>query len=358
MKVAIDDRSHRSDVTRLTSLILLGAAALQVVCGGVRFQDGSVLLQLTQFGFQANLEDFSQFLFDSPLKILFLQAMHLNTVPSIGVLFLVLNFLPLIVILSLSRRADERCQLLAITCIMPIWKLMFQNTGVGDSVIIAGTILTVVARSRLTVASAAFVMSLWHFQQGILILLIIIALDAAERGVHFRGRPLFLAIGAAAGVVSFFAIEAFLVPPHVGRLGYVSMLLSTYLQKNILFLPIACCAIVPGTILMVAALQRLNRHRLLVLAAILATVLAIGIGAITADFSRVMLLLTFPTVLFVANPRAEPSRFPVELLTPQHLVPLLAIAVVTPLFASWSGIDIFLWPRLHNTFQKYLSSAF
>lgn len=341
-------------MTRATKPFLFSTIVLQVICGGVRFVDGSVLLQFSQAGFQAKLQDFSQYLFDSPLKIMFLMMLRLGSAPEIGGVFLLLNFLPFVTILFLSRDRQENLDLLVILSIIPIWKLMFQNIGVGDSIIISGTIVLIVARQWIFVILGAFVMVLWHFQQGALILFIISALCIATGDSDGRARLKSMATGAVLGLLTFAMIETFLVPPHTGRLTAVIEHIGPILEKNLLYLPIALCALVPGTILMVEALHRLNptQRPLLVITAIGATALAICVGGLTTDFSRVMVLLTFPIVLFLARSRAEPSGLAEELITSRRLVPMLAIGVVSPM-VSWSGIDIFLWTRLLTTFHKY-----
>jgi hypothetical protein len=159
-------------------------------------------------------------------------------------------------------------------------------------------------------------------------------------------------------MLTFATIQTFLVPPHLGRFGFIFAYMAPFLHKNLLYLPIALCPILPGVILMTEALQARGqkREKPIALVAIAATAVAVCVGTLTTDFSRVMVLLTFPVVLFLANPKSAPPVFLEMLLTPRRVVPLLAIGVVTPFF-SWSGIDIFLWTRLHETFQKYLGGA-
>jgi hypothetical protein len=356
MNVRTFEMSCSTDRARSMAWILSSAAVLQVVCGGIRFVDGSMLLQFSQTGFQANLQEFSQYLFDSPLKILLLWTLHLNNALVIGFLFLTLNFLPMLAVLLVGKDEKERIELFAVASIMPIFKLMFQNTGVGDSVIIAGTIVLVAGRHWLPVAVTACVMVLWHFQQGVLIVSVLFALFVVMRSPDWRLRLKALAIGTMTGVLAFAAIETFLVPRHVGRLGYIFAHVAPFLRQNLLYLPIALCPILPGTILMTEALQARDQRgeTRITLAAITATALALCVGMLTTDFSRTMLLLTFPVVLFLTK-SASPV-FSEMLRTPHRVGPLLAIGVVTPLF-SWSGIDIFLWTTLQATFQKYLGGA-
>src|SRR5262245_34146615 len=154
LNVETSEVSCSCGTARAMAWILASAVVLQIVCGGIRFVDGSMLLQFSQTGFQAKLQDFSQYLFDSPLKILLLRGMHLNNALAIGFLFLVFNLLPLLAILLVAGDAKERLELLAVVSIMPIFKLMFQNIGAGDSVIIAGTIVLVAARHWMPLALA------------------------------------------------------------------------------------------------------------------------------------------------------------------------------------------------------------
>ena len=348
-----------SRMAQATAWILSSAIVLQILCGGVRFVDGSILLQFSQNGFEANIEDTSQFLFDSPLKVLLLRGLHLDNAVAIGLLFLALNLLPLLAILLVARNLKERLELLAVVSIMPMFKLMFQNVGVGDSVVIAGTIVLVAARHWVPLILTAYVIVLWHFQQGVLIVSILFALSVAMRSPGWQSRIRALAIGSVTGVLTFAVIQKFLVPPHLGRLGYVLTHMAQIFHRNLLYLPIALCPMVPGVILMIEALQareQQKQEKLVALVAIVATVLAVSISALTIEFSRVMLLLTFPVVLFLANPNSAPPIFLEILLAPRRVVPLLAIGVVTPFF-SWSGIDVFLWTSLRETFQKYLGGA-
>ena len=124
----------------LPYLVVLAAIG-QVVLGGVRFVDGSALIKLATFGFDAHLKSFSQYLFDSPLKIAFLYLLHLRSAVPVGAVFLALNALPVLAILVAGRSPTERIYLLAIFGVLPAWKIMFENVGIGDSMVFACTIL-------------------------------------------------------------------------------------------------------------------------------------------------------------------------------------------------------------------------
>ena len=351
------DEAPRTVTASTTAAILAGAAALQVVLGGMRFVDGSMLLQFSQVGFQAQLQDSSQYLFDSPLKIVLLRLLHLDSATAIGLLFIALNFLPLAAIWLVARQQQERLALLAIVTIMPIWKVMFQNIGVGDSVVIACTIVLVMARCWPCVGITTFAMVLWHFQQGMLICLILSVLCIAAQEPERRPRIMSILLGAAAATIVFSILKVYFMPSYTDRLGVNLAHMGPSLRQNLLFFPIGICAIVPGTLLIIEAMQRGGRRARPALGwmTLGAIGLAICVGAIIIDFSRVTLLLTFPIVLFLANPRAMPSGFFEKLLTPRAVVPVLAVAVMTPMLA-WSGIEVYLWPTVLVTFQKYFGA--
>jgi hypothetical protein len=65
------DNERAPDHPPTVMITVLVAIALQVLVGGMRFVDGSILLQFSRFGFHAHLQDFSQYLFDSQLKVIF-----------------------------------------------------------------------------------------------------------------------------------------------------------------------------------------------------------------------------------------------------------------------------------------------
>jgi hypothetical protein len=164
-------------------------------------------------------------------------------------------------------------------------------------------------------------------------------------------------LGAAAATIVFSILKVYFMPSYTDRLGVNLAHMGPSLRQNLLFFPIGICAIVPGTLLIIEAMQRGGRRARPALGwmTLGAIGLAICVGAIIIDFSRVTLLLTFPIVLFLANPRAMPSGFFEKLLTPRAVVPVLAIAVMTPMLA-WSGIEVYLWPTVLVTFQKYFGA--
>jgi hypothetical protein len=350
----IYDRHYGLKGASPTTIALLLAIALQIICGGMRFVDGSMLLQFSQVGFHAQLQDFSQYLFDSPLKVLLLHLFHLNSAMAIGFLFLALNGLPVLAIWLVSKNLRERQALLAIITIMPTWKITFQNIGVGDSVVISCTIILAMATSPWLVAATAVVVVLWHFQQGMLICLFCVALSAVCRDADWRQRAISIVVGAAVGVTAFAITSALLIPSHTGRAAVILSHWAPFLAKNFIFLPIVLCSAVPALFLMFDAALRSDRKERgrMRYTAVALSGLALCISLVTLDVSRVLLLLTLPIVLFLANPRAVSPAFIKRFCTTPAMLPFLALGVITPIY-SWSGIDVYLWPTLLKTWQKY-----
>ena len=169
MPIPKDGHRLAACANRPLCFVLLIAASLQVLFGGIRCVDGSMLLQFSRFGFGAELNDFAQYLYDSPLKIIVLHALYLESVSLIGFVFILINFLPLAVIKITPTARNESLVVLAVITILPIWKLMFQNVGIGDSVIISTTMIAAISSNYFSVALGAIVAVLWHFQQGVII---------------------------------------------------------------------------------------------------------------------------------------------------------------------------------------------
>src|SRR5689334_9658996 len=139
------------------SILWLAVAAivLQIVFGGLRPVDGGILAKLARDGFRAELPAFAQYLFDSPLKIVFLKTLGVQSPALIAGLFLVLSFLPFAAAL-LAPDDERRKSAFLLAAALPLTRISFGSLGVGDAVMFAGAIAVVVSRSApvLLVASA------------------------------------------------------------------------------------------------------------------------------------------------------------------------------------------------------------
>ena len=336
------------------ALIFGCAIFLQIICGGIRFVDGSILLQFSQFGFRAELKEFSQYLFDSPLKVLLLKLLDFQSVIGISILFIIANILPLITAAAVARDKTDFFSIMLVCCAMPLWKIMFQNIGIGDSFIISCAIVVVASRSSLLLTTISCIMLLWHFQQGILIAFYVCALLVTTKEIEYRERFKAIAMGAAVGAAIFVLLKIFLIPSSSSRFQFIFSQMGSFFLRNILYIPIALCAAIPGLLLISQSLARMGGpSRSIVVATIWAAIaLSVLIGIITTDVSRVIVILTFPLALFLTRSSAFSQEVRTYLTNSSMLVPLLAIGIVTPIY-SWSGVDIFLWNTLFSTLQKY-----
>lgn len=330
------------------------AAFLQVGIGGLRFVDGSMLIQFSTVGFQAELSDFSQYLFDSPLKIALLSALGFKSAIAVGLTFLVLNLLPLVAIWATSQDARERAILLFIFASMPTWKIMFQNVGVGDSFILACTIVLVLSRQLWAVAFAAACMVLWHLQQGLLICAIMLCLLARCQRDDRWERSVYILAGLTAALMIILFLKAFILPTYSGRLQFIFTHMAPFLQRNMLYFPIALCTAISGALLVfeVSRLAQSSNLRKLTHIGFGLAVPAFAVASLTTDVSRAFVLLTFPIVLFLVNPQTIGMSVYDRLIASRAPAPLLFCAAFAPVL-SWSGIDYYLWSTLWATLQKY-----
>ena len=348
-----ETRAEGANLDGLLRLVTIAAIG-QILLGGVRFVDGGSLMLLAADGFHAHLKEFSQYLFDSPLKIAFLHALRLTSATSIGIIFLALNILPVLAIVIFGKSTKERVVLLAIFGILPTWKIMFQNVGIGDSVVFAGSIILIIADPAWLVAGTAALLTLWHFQQGALICAIVSSLLISRARAHDRIRAFSILRGLLVGALIFLIVHLFFSPNYSGRAQFMLSFMGPFLIRNIIYLPVGLACVVPGTLLAYCAIRRgMNVPNILTITlACFIFVGAIAVAILTTDVSRVLVLLTFPMLLTLTNPRTTGMAVHERIFNSQEAIALLLLPAFVPIL-SWAGIDYYLWPSLLVTFHKY-----
>ncbi|MGC8536208.1 MAG: hypothetical protein ACP5QR_11875 [Rhizomicrobium sp.] len=348
-----ETRPEVANLPGLLSLVTIAAIA-QIILGGVRFVDGGALMMLAADGFHAHLKEFSQYLFDSPLKIGLIHALRLTSATSIGIVFLALNALPVLAILLLGKSAKERVILLAIFGVLPTWKIMFQNVGIGDSVVLAGSIILIIADLSWFVAGTAALLTLWHFQQGVFICAIVSSLLISSARPDDRIRAFSILRGLLVGALMFFFVHLFISPNYSGRAQFMLSYMGPFLIRNIIYLPVGLACVVPGALLAYHALQcgtKAPNVVTLILACFI-FVGAVAVAILTTDVSRVLVLLTFPMLLTLTNPRTMGLAVHERIFNSREAIALLFLPAFVPIL-SWAGIDYYLWPSLLVTFHKY-----
>ena len=330
--------------------ISLVAIALQIFFSGVRFVDGTALMAIGRDGFAAQLGESSSYLFDSQLKVIVLHALGLDRPVPVGLFFLLLNALPYCVVLF-GRNTSEKAALLIVVALLPVWKTMFQNIGVGDSFTILCSLILVVAASPAIVAATTFLIILWHFQQGLIVALMLIALYALRARPGDRSRSAFMFGGLAAGVGVYLVIKLGFVPRYNDRLGFWLTLMQPYWTRNLVYAPLAICALAPGLLLLWlhGSWKKTLPHGL----AALGLCAAVVIAGVAPEFSRIITILSTPLIVWLLDLEVTGERFVARFQSATVWLPIALLSAMIP-FVSWSGADIYLWSALIEDLNKYL----
>lgn len=315
------------------------AVALQILLGGIRAVDGTALALVARDGFAAELPAFSQYIFDSPLKILFLKTLGIQSPAGIAVVFMVFAFLPFAAALLAPDEESRKTALLAVAA-LPVTHVSFTILGSGDSVVMACAVAVVVSSSRSVVLAAAALMVAWHMYQGVIVLVMLAAAFQLSGEEGARRKLLHLAAGAAAGLAVYLAFRYLAIPAYRGRAGFLMQYGERFALRLLFYWPVAALVAVPGLLAVWLSRGLGHIHGLVWLS--LAGALAVA--GITADVSRVFFVLIFPVTLFLV---LSPQLRRLELL-----VPVLALSAVVPLL-NFSGITIFDWKGLANLALKY-----
>jgi len=316
------------------------AIAAQVLFGGMRPVDGSVLATLARDGFRAELPPFAQYLFDSPLKIVLLKAIGLQSPTLIAGLFLALSFLPFAAAL-LAEDDERRKSAFLLAAALPLTRISFGSLGVGDAVMFAGAIAVVVSRSRLVLLFASAVLVGWHVQQGVLLLGLVVVLGWVTGERRDRASLAMIVAGVVLGVAFFLLSRTWLPFPYQSRLGFLLAHLDRFLLRIVFYWPAAIAVALPGFLL----LWLVRGFRSLSWWLFAGTAASFVAASVTSDVSRVFFVLHWPMLLMILLPIRS-------VRSPAVIVPVMLLSAVVPLL-TWSGVEVFDWKALAQTLQKY-----
>ena len=320
------------------------AVAAQIVFGGLRPVDGSVISALARDGFRAELPAFAQYLFDSPLKIVVLKAIGIQSPTLLAGLFLALSVLPLAAAF-LAEDDERRKSAFLLAAALPLTRISFGSLGVGDAVMFAGAIAVVVSRSRPVLLVASAVLVGWHVQQGVLLLGLVVGLGWVTGERRDRASLAMIVLGAALGIAFFLLSRTWLAFPYQSRLGFLLAHLDRFLLRIVFYWPAAIAVALPGFLLLWLA-RGVRSLSWWLFAGTAASFLA---ASVTSDVSRVFFVLHWPMLLMALLATPATIR---AVRSPAVIVPVMLLSAVVPLL-TWSGVEVFDWKALAQTVQKY-----
>lgn len=238
--------------------------------------------------------------------------------------------------LGVQRGAIAVCLLVA----SPITAVLLEWIGMYDafSVFVWVLLLLTLGRHPLLQAGVAILGGIQNFEQFAVSIVLLALLPELTRGQGMRARPVALAIGAILGKV---ALELYLRSAGAASGSRASFLSDTAMQHLVLtsfalLAPVIVWTVLGG--LWAPLLRRLpdvwtSAPRALRVRGLLAAALVLGIGIISADHTRVMVLISFPLVVLLCVRLAlEETSVSAWLRRPDTWVLL-----VTPAFVIVSG---------------------
>ena len=328
--------------------LLALSVVLQVGFGGLRFNDGSSLVAFARDGFGAELRPGFEYLLDSQLKVLVLYWIGADQAWFIGLFFLCLNILPYLTVFFL--KSEFKNAVLLFIALTPFTKVLAQNVGIGDSVQLAIIIGLVFSRSFLVSFAISFLIILWHFQQGVILLLLIVVLFQVlsfSRLLQF-GHIL----GLICGVVSHYVIKGLSGRVYAGRLEYVAEVWLQDIYHSMFFLPLMILVVLPG--IYIVWLVGVHQFEKRVISSIIAIgVVALVLSMIVIDRSRVLFILTFPIFMCILRKEKVSREIVVGFADLRIFLPIVFFSAVIPLSAN-QNIDIYVWSALVEDVRRWL----
>ena len=340
------DNPVRLESWRAVLVFCLVAVGLQILVGGIRAVDGTALAMAAKDGFAAEIPAFAQYIFDSPLKILFLKVLGVQSPAGIAVIFMVLAFLPFTAALLAADEESRKTCLLAVAA-LPVTHVAFSTIGSGDSVILACAVAIIVSPSRWVVLAGSTIMVTWHMQQGVIVLVMMAAAFFLSGDEAARRKLAYMVAGGVLGFAIYMAFRLWVIPPYHGRAGFLAHYVERFALRLVFYWPIAVLVAVPGLIAFWLARGLRGIHWLVWLSLLGALVVA----GITSDVSRVFFVLIFGVTLFLML--SPPAR---NLRRLDLLVPVLALSTVVPLL-NFAGIEIYSWNALAELAMKYSGAS-
>jgi hypothetical protein len=325
------------------------AVILQVLFGGVRPVDGGVLAALARDGFHAELAPFSQYLFDSPLEIIFLHVIGLASPVGLTLVFALLGLLPFLAALLADDRETARTTLLLLA-VLPLTRISLGWLGTGDPVLFAGVVAIIVSWRPALIVIVAALLVFWHFQQGVILLILLGGMIVMSGDNRQRAKLVPLVAGLVLGVLLYGAAKLWLLPPYQGRAAFLLQHLDRFALRILFYWPAALAVGLPGMLAMWLA----KGFRGIPWSAYGCFAAAFVASTVTSDVSRVFFALSFPAVLYgLLVYRPVPLA---GLRRVGFLVPVLILSAVVPLL-SWSGVEIYDWKGLAGVMTKYWGAS-
>ena len=231
---------------------------------------------------------------------------------------------------------------------LPITRVSFASIGIGDAVLLAGAVAVIVSPSRSVTVLSSIMMSTWHVQQGVLALLLLAGVFVLVGAATDKRKVAYIAVGVTGGLLAYIVVRLLLAPQYHGRADFLLQHIDRFTLRMLFYWPVGIAVALPGALALWLAKGRVGIHW-----SIWATqIVALAIGALTSDVSRVFFVLGFPAIFFAILRYSAHNHEAPNIRELRLLVPVLALSSAVPLL-GWTGVEIFDWKGIANTLVKY-----
>ena len=360
------------EVYEVPRYILFLALTLQFIVGGLRFSDGRLLRTISSGDdiyapiFQDN--PLSQYIWESPLKILILKTLSTNSLLIIGLVFLIISLFPILGIFFNKRTKIYKLTALLILA-TPAFKISIHNIGLGDGLTLLFSIFLILFDENLIfVFISISTIGIWHPGQAPFIFVSSLFSKFLNNKSNSKDKSFFKSLDnktttfIISSILGLFFSRLILIIynmnlnfEYINRLDYLLNEAPKFVINNIIYSPISLVFPFCFFLIVIYKIKNLN---LQIKLGILLWILICSITSIlTTDVSRVVNIILFPlyiSILDQLNFLKNFSKIKLFAFERKNFL-LMSIIFFIALFPSfgWDGINISLWSDFFEDSCKY-----
>ena len=351
----------------------ISAVILQILIGGFRYSDGSILRAINQ-GLDINAPIFqnnpySQYIWESPLKIFLLKIFPSTSFLNLGIIFSILAFLPLV-----GLAWDKKTRFYRLSSILIVtttaFKISIQNIGTGDGLIFFLSLLLILSfKNTILSLLSIFLIGLWHPGQAPFIAFSACIACFAQKDylqnlkksgyefnekINLRAYSGFVIFGLLFSRLILIIYNNLLGFDYINRFDYISDRGLDLLKNNFIYSPIGI--FLPLVFMVILFFIKNIFTKSIKFLLISWIFICSFISLLTLDVSRVNILLLTPIFLIIIEKfNLNKSFFLFQNYLKVFSFPVFYILIAVVLLPAWgwSGLEFSMWGDFFNDMCKY-----
>ena len=308
----------------------------------------------------------SQYIWESPLKIFLLKILSTNSILAIGLVFITINILPTLgIFFNRKTRFYKLTSLLIL--FTPIFKICFQNIGLGDGFTILMSILLVLLNDTFSYFILILLLGLWHPGQATFIVIsALISKFLKEKSFYnnqvsksiFKGKRNYVLSSIISLIISRFILNIYnmnLGFNYLNRFDYLINKAPDFIIYNIIHSPISL--IVPF-LFIILVVSKLNKINYLTKNIVIIWILTCSITSIlTTDVTRVVNIILIPLYLSILESIGIYefiSKIKIFEFNKKNIF-IFSIIIFIAFLPNygWDGINFTMWDNFFDDICKY-----